>query len=232
MIATLARKCVGLLRPVYAVAALLALIHIALLIGVGVFAYTTGRVDRETIEGVAAVLRGKPIGSPPVGVVDAAATGPQASADTSAQMIQDTLEAEEMERFKQQRALADLRQLDMLWNRRALKLQKDQEAFDARVEAYAAQRRKRQEQDLGDAHKKLIATVAQMDPKKSRDFLLNSSDADALRILLELSVRKRKSILESCKSASETEWRDRMLEAMARQPADLPVDGQTAGMGQ
>ncbi len=213
------RRLLSKLGPVYSVLALFALIHLVILLGLAGYAYRTGRIDRAKIEKIAAVIRGDEHSEPQATAAEDVAPGPQGSTETSAQMITEALEAEEMKQLKAERARADIRNLSIVMDRRALRLQKEQEAHERKVALYEEQLRKRREQELSGAHKKSIDTIGSMDSKKARDFLMNASDADVVKILLALSDRKRKGILESCKTQEQTAWRDRILNAMLKQPA-------------
>ena len=79
---------------------------------------------------------------------------------------------------------------------------------------------KRRENEENAARQETIKTIGSLNPKKARDFLMNSPQADAVKILLILPDRKRKGILEACKTPDQTRWRDQVLSAMLTQPAD------------
>ena len=204
----------------YAALAMFALIHLAMLVGIGLYAYLTGRIDEDKIERIASVLRGdeaeETLESDPS--ADGAGTLLTGSAETSAQLIQETVAGEEMDQLRRERAFAELRNLSIMIDRRRLKLQKDQEAHEQQVARYEGQVKKREEQELSSTHKKTIDTIGSLDSKRARDFLMKTSTADAVNVLLALPDRKRQRILGACRSAKETAWRDQMLEAMLKQP--------------
>ncbi len=105
-----------------------------------------------------------------------------------------------------------------------VKLQRDQEAHNQRVARQNEQMTKRRESDENAARQTTIATIGGLDAKKARDFLMNSAEADAVKILLTLPDRKRKGILEACKTPDQTQWRDKVLSAMLTQPAGARED--------
>ena len=149
---------------------------------------------------------------------EGSAAAPEGSTETSAQVITDNTTKEDMDQLERERARADVHNFSIMVDRRALKLQKDQEAHQRAVALHEEQMRQRQEQELSDSYKKTIDTIGALDPKRARDFLMNTSDADVLTVLLSLPDRKRKSILESCKTQDQTQWRDRVLNAMLKEP--------------
>ncbi|MCH8851988.1 MAG: hypothetical protein IID41_04980 [Planctomycetes bacterium] len=210
----------GGLGTAYSGLALFALIHLLILLGVVGYAYQTGRIDRTKIEQISAIIRG----DPPDGS-EAVPEGPDVTpevdgqAESSEDLIEQAMKQDEMERLQRERALADIRNLDLLLDRRMAKLQRDQEAHEQRVARQNEQVNKRRENEKNAARQETIKTIGSMAPKRARDFLMNLSEADAVKILLTLPGRKRKGILEACKTPEQTRWRDKVLSAMLTQPA-------------
>ena len=208
------------LGTAYSGLALFALIHLLILLGIAGYAYQTGRIDRAKIEQISAIIRGDhPEGAD--GLADAADVMPEADgqAKSSEALIKETMKRDEMERLQRERALADIRNLNLLVDRRMVKLQRDQEAHDQRVARQNEQVNKRRESEENAARQETIKTIGGLDPKRARDFLMNSPQADAVKILLTLPGRKRNGILEACKTPEQTQWRDKVLRAMLTQPA-------------
>jgi len=103
-----------------------------------------------------------------------------------------------------------------------LKLQREQEAHDRSVTRQNEQVNKQRENEENASRQATIKTIGGLAPKKARDFLANLPQADAVKILLTLPDRKRKGILEACKTPEQTRWRDKVLSAMLTQPVDAP----------
>lgn len=207
------------LGAVYSVLALFALLHFLIGAGLLVYAWASGRLDRAKIEQIAAIVRRQGPAAPTQTASVDTPPAVQAGQVTSAQKITEAIEQDEMQRLRTERAQADLRQFNVLVDRRALKLQKDQEEFEKRITTLQEQSRLRNQQELSAAQTKTIETIGQMDAKKAREFLMTTTDADAIRILLSLPDRKRKAVLESCKTSDQMSWRDRILNAMLKEPA-------------
>ncbi len=208
------------LGTAYSGLALFALIHLLILLGIAGYAYQTGRIDRAKIEQISAIIRGDPPEGAE-GVADGADVTPEADgqAESSEDLIEQAMKRDEIERLQRERALADLRNLNLLVDRRMVKLQRDQEAHDQRVTRQNEQVNKRRENEENAARQKTIETIGDLDAKKARDFLMNLPEADAVKILLTLPDRKRKGILEACKTPDQTRWRDKVLREMLTQPA-------------
>lgn len=220
MLKRITKKLSSGLGTAYSGLALFALIHLVILLGVAGYAYLTGRIDRTQIEQISAIIRGD-LPDATEAVVEGADVTSEADghAESSEDLIEQAMKREEMERLQRERALADIRNESLLVDRRMLKLQKDQEAYAQRVTRQNEQMNKRRESEENAARRDTIKTIGALDPKKARDFLMNLPQADAVKILLTLPERKRKGILEACKAAKQTQWRDKVLTAMLTQPA-------------
>lgn len=219
MLKKLSSGLLSKLAVVYTGLASLALIHLVALLAIAAYAYRSGKIDREKIETIVALIRGEEDGPAEEGTPPDVTLVAEGGAASSAQLITRASEQDAMEQLGRERALADIRNYGILVDRRALKLQKEQEAHQRRVELHQKQLLKRREQELSDTHKKTIETIGSMAPKKARDFLMTTSEADVLAILLALPDRKRRGVLESCRTPAQTMWRDRILSAMLKQPA-------------
>ena len=204
----------------YAGLAMFALIHLVMLVGVGLYAYLSGRIDVGKIEKIAGVLRDEQVDEEvEAGPSEEGTTLVLAgSAENSAKLIEETVAGEEMDQMRRERGFAELRNLSIMIDRRRLKLQKDQEAHQQQVARYEKQVKKREEQKLSSTHKKTIDTIGSLDSKRARDFLMKTGRVDAVNVLMALPDRKRQRILGACRSAKETAWRDQILEAMLKQP--------------
>lgn len=211
------------LGTAYSALALFALIHLLILLGVVGYAYQTGRLDRAKIEQISAIIRGgPPVASEAVADGADATPGAHGQAESSEDLIEQAMKRDEMDRLQRERALADLRNLNLLVDRRMVKLQRDQEAHDQRVIRQNEQVNKQRENEENASRQATIKTIGGLAPKKARDFLANLPQADAVKILLTLPDRKRKGILEACKTPEQTRWRDKVLSAMLTQPVDAP----------
>ena len=220
MLKRITKRLFAGLGTAYSALALFALIHLLILLGIAGYAYQTGRIDRAKIEQISAIIRGdQPEGSE--ALADVADVTPEADgqAESSEDLIEQAMKRDEMERLQRERALADIRNLNLLVDRRMVKLQRDQEAHNQRVTLQNEQVNERRESEENTARQKTIATIGGLDPKKARDFLMNLPEADAVKILLILPDRKGKGILEACKTPDQTRWRDKILSAMLTQPA-------------
>ncbi len=225
MLKRITKKLFAGLGTVYSGLALFALIHLLFLLGIGGYAYQTGNIDRAKIERISAIIRGDQPETPEA-VVDEADASPEVDrqAESSEDLLKEAMKQDEMAGLERERARADVRNLNMLLDRRMAKLQRDQEAHDQRVARQNEQAKKRRENEENAARQATIKTIGGMAPKMARDFLMNYPEADTVKILLTLPDRKRKGVLEACKTLEQSRWRDRVLNAMLTQPASAGKD--------
>ena len=220
MLKRTAKRLFAGLGTAYSGLALFALIHLLILLSIAGYAYATGTIDRAKIEQISAIIRGDQP-EPPDAVANGVDVTSEADgqAESSEDLIEQAMKRDEMERLQRDRARADIRNLDLLVLRRMGKLQRDREAHDQRVTRQNEQVKKRRESEENAARQATIKTIGGLDSKKARDFLMNLPEADTVKILLTLPERKRKGILEACKTPNQTRWRDKVLSAMLTQPA-------------
>ncbi len=225
MLKRITKKLFAGLGTVYSGLALFALIHLLILLGIGGYAYQTGKIDRAKIERISAIIRGDQPETPEA-VADEADASPEVDrqAESSEDLLKEAMKQDEMAGLERERARADIRNLNMLLDRRMAKLQRDREAHDQRVARQNEQANKRRENEENAARQATIKTIGGMAPKMARDFLMNYPEADTVKILLTLPDRKRKGVLEACKTLEQTQWRDRVLNAMLTQPASAGKD--------
>jgi flagellar motility protein MotE (MotC chaperone) len=208
-----------MMKQLYYGAATVALVNCLALVGLGVFSWKTGRLDRERIEQVAAVLRNEA----PVNSVEAegniAPDPVAAETQSSGTRISEAIQADEAERLKKDKMLADLQHQQVLIDRQMLRLQQEQERHDRDKSAYESQRRKREDQALSATFTQLVQTIGNMKPRNALNALMRRSDAEAVRVLTELAARKRLGIIDGCKNDDEVLWRDRMFDLMMKSVA-------------
>lgn len=211
------------LKRSYAVIALFALIHLGTLVGLGAYAWQSGKLDRSKIEQIAALIRGEGESQLQVKEGETVSLESQDSAETSVKKIKQAIEAEDILRLKQERAKVELQREQQLLDRRVIALQRDREEFERIKKLEHEQRRKRDEQEQRSSYVMAWKAVAGMKPKNALDHLMQASENDVIKMLLAMDQRQSQRILDSCKTAEQRAWRDRILNKMLRQPMESAV---------
>lgn len=199
----------SLVRRVYDVAAMLALLNLLALGGLVVMLTTTGGVDGDKARAILAVLRGDLAVETPEDEetpADTPAPGGQpadATAATGDPVAEAAIDAEVL-RLESERIKTELDQRLALNNSILLRVMTERERFaeEQKLEADrdAAARKQRQ----GEGFRKQIAIYQALSAKVALQNLLGLGEPDdAARILLELDARKAKKIVESAKSPGD-----------------------------
>jgi hypothetical protein len=216
---------------------LLALLAIPVLLAgsgaVGYLAYA-GRLNAATLDAVAGALRG-------AAPRDARAAGPisttqpagedyaDGSAGASAEALRVARRTERLGRAVAERAAADLAARQALLDQSLQSLLSLQEDF-ARKQTEAAEAQMRQSgagHDEGFARE--VEYVAKLSPKLAKEHVLRtfqSSQADAVRLLMALQPAQGQRILEQFKTPDEIEVMHNLLEQIRTQEApSIPASG-------
>ena len=220
-------------KVLYQVICLLAIANLVAIVGVVAFLYGTGRLDGERLEQIAAVLRGEDL-------AEAAATTPAATQPATQPLEKGTAET----RLARAREEGDLAQ--RLLERRGRELEDRQQLADAMMldiirrqetlaEEQAAldeQQRKIREERLRSGFVKELELLAAVKPKVRKDLLAQKSDADVVRLMMEMDERAGKQVIEVCKTPEEKAWMARILHRIQTQKepssAEAEVEEQEA----
>ena len=194
----------SVLRRAFDFAAILAMIHLALLAGLGGYLISTGMLNKELLQQVVMLVKGE---DPIVDEVeenenaDQAIVGKKDEGETAFVANQTDMEILQLEAS---RIKTELDQRLALNNSILLRAMTEREAFKK-------ERKSAEQLDQQDIQKraqvgfqKQIAIYESLAPKIAVQHLLNLGDIDeAARILLEMETRKAKKIVESAKSLAQ-----------------------------
>ena len=214
----------GFIARAYSALALMALLNMAALLGLGIYSYASGRLDGPRVQRLLAALRDSGSAAvrsvPPSGAEDE----PQSGLSSEA-AIQTVLAEREVERLKADRLLVDLHHERALLDRRMLQLQQDAAEFERRSASHESRLAAEREQQLSESFQQIVQTVAGLRPRSAVQALMARPQAEAVQILMDMPARKRTQIAEACRSADQIRWRDAMFEAMVQGSAQPEPDG-------
>ncbi len=202
-----------MLKKLYNVVALLALLHVtAVVLAVG-FLVLGGRLDATKINAALAGLRG----DVPEGMVvldeSEPADGPVQQAVQKEQWDPGDMDHEILQR-ETERAKEELRQRLALNNRILLQVTMEREAFLRRQEAEARDRVESDTQRQERGFRKQVELLEGMSPADAVDFMLMLDDPDmAARILYEMDDRKAQKMVGAAGGADQ---RAKMMEILQR----------------
>ena len=195
----------SLARRTYDAIALFALLNMIALGGLVTYVVGTGAIDRQKLESIAAIVRGEdPVGSgetPSVAEEPAEEAAPAVPGEgpAAASGIDLEIMRREAERIKE-----ELRQRLALNNSILLRVTTERAAFHEEREVALARSRASQRERQEEGFEKQVAILGAMKPKVAVRHLLGIGDPDeAARILLEMSTRKAKKIVEAAKTGEQ-----------------------------
>ncbi len=203
----------NILRRVYDLAALLALLNMIALAGLGAFLLGTGAVDLEKLRQMVMVLRGEGPSATDQSDVALAETDHSRNGEVAQGNGVDSQEQLEILRLEAARIRAELDQRLALNNSIMLRVTTQKDAFqqerqDAERRERASQARRQEE-----GFKKQIAIYEGLAPKFAIQHLLALDDPDeAARILLEMETRKAKKIVEAAKRDDQMRKMQKIVE--------------------
>lgn len=201
----------AMVKKAYEMAALLALLNGAALVGVVGFLFGTGRIDREKAYRLVAVLRGEDGGeAPDESVGDPGATAP---ADIGTEDVStETQINEEIRRRESDRIKAELQQMLALNNRILLQLKMEKEAFEQEKMDTAKREEVRKKNYASEGFQTQVKIYGKLAPRIALDHLLGMGDpAEAAKVLAAIPVRNAKKIVEAAKKGDQLK---KMLEIM------------------
>jgi len=215
-----------MLKKLYNLAAVGAIVHLLVLLGLTGYLFANGTLDAERIEALVAVLRADDTGDGD----DAAETEEEeATVTTSEESIAQEQLHEEMQRRAIRRGLSELRHKRVAVSLVMQRALADKERFEKENALRETEARQRQVQEQEEGFKKTLEYIESVKPANAKDLLLlGSSEEEAARILLALDTRKGKKIIEAAFKDPTTRPRMQKVFKMVRDLA--PTDSEWADM--
>ena len=195
----------SLARRTYDAIALFAILNMIALGGIFVYIVSTGAVDGGKLERLGAVLRGEDQEEPtepapgPEELTEEAA--PRASGED---LVAESEIGFETMRREAERIKEELRQRLALNNSILLRATTERETFRQEREAALAQSRAVQQKRQEEGFEKQVAILSAMKPKVAVEHLLGMGGPDeAARVLLQMSTRKAKKLVEAARPGEQ-----------------------------
>lgn len=197
-----------MLRRLYHMLALLAMINLFAIAGLLGYLFASGKLNGERVDQIAVVLRGEfPKPPEPVATRPAEEVAPARSRDEIARL-------EARRKFyaliadRQQRDLADRQTLNQ---RIQFDVNTQLEQIQAKEQEIQEQKTKIREEMQQDGFAQALEMYSEMEPKLAKDVLITKKDADVVQFLTQMEPGPRKKIINSCKTQEEKAWIGRIL---------------------
>jgi flagellar motility protein MotE (MotC chaperone) len=205
----------GMLRKIVNI---LAIPNLLLVLAVGaVVAYLgiKGTLNSQSIKAAVAAVTSRPSGADAAASRPAAASQPgtsRASGLLAAEPGSEVAAAGELEMFRRQvaneQAMAEAARLQVL---------REREKMEQQHKQWEAGRQKELESAQQSGVQKELDILSGIKASQALSVLRGKPEAEAARTLLAMETRKARKIIETCKTAEETDWRKRILELIRQQ---------------
>ncbi len=200
-----------MLKKLYHVVALFAVLNLLVLGGAVAYLAGTGRLSGERVEQIAGVLRGEwPRPQETQAEESTEAPPPAPSSDT---LVQEQAE-EEVLRLRVDRRRAELQQQAATIAAARLEVTRQREALERREGELDALQSKREKEEESAGFQKELELFASMKPKLAVTYLLEKPPEDAAALLLQMDTRKSKRLVEAAKTASQRRAMTEVLEKL------------------
>lgn len=213
------------MKRMFTVMAILAVLNLTLLAGLGGYAWRQGWLTPERVELAVAALRGE--------TSEDETTDEEDTSGAARPVVSDDrfVRGEQTVRIRRAELSRREREIEHAWQyleSQQLAFLKEKESFDdfrKRTADEAAERDKRTGDDGWQRELKYYGTVK---AKLAKQLLRGKPDADVVRVMLGLNARQGKKIIEQCKTAEEREWIGRIL-SMLRDSNAAQAEALVAG---
>lgn len=193
----------SVLKKIYGLAALMALLNLLGIGGLVGYLVWSQKLGGEQVEQIAGILRGDDAEAEEGATEEAQGSDPAveaAPAGRSAELLDRGQEAEEQLRLKADRRRAELNQQAATIASARLEVTRQREALERRASQLEAQARQRQKAEQTEGFKKEMDLLASLKPREALFYLLQKPKADAASLILNLNTRKAKRIVEAAKT--------------------------------
>lgn len=209
----------SILRQVYDAAALVAVLNVLGLFALGGLLMWSGAINGEKLRRIVGVLRGEE--PPPVEEQVVEAQEEEASDQTPVEAVAQSQMDLDIMRLEGERIKQELDQRLALNSSILLRVMTEREKFEQQRKENEAKQQDALARRRAEGFRKQIGIYEALSPKVALKHLLDMSDPDeAARVLLEMTTRKAKKIVETAKSGDQLQ----KMKVILRRVRDVAPD--------
>jgi len=214
-----------MMKRVYTILALLAMVNLFAIAGFVGFLFATGRLNKDRVGQVAQVLRGEYPASQPVAASQP--TTQEAPPQRSGQEIAAGQARRETLQLQNERLEQESAQRKSLGESLEVRVLRRLEEIQKRNETFEKQKKALQQQSEQEGFTQALELYSGMDPKLAKDLLKSKEkDADVVHLLTKMDSNRRTKIVNACKTAEEKLWIRRILDQIqAQDNVSKPANG-------
>lgn len=214
----------GIVKKLYHVVALVALLGVVPLAATAAILATSGRLTGQKLEQIAAVLREDGTDEATDAEDQPAEAAEPAESSVAAEPELDPRTEAELLHREAQRVRTELDQRLAMVNRVLLDVQQQRKEFEEQQQMAARALQQREESMTTEGFQKQLEYLMSLSPKVALDHLLAAPDpADAARMLVAMDTRQGKKIIESARTGDQQEQMRVIMQKM-REVAPDRVD--------
>ena len=202
-----------MLKRLYHLLALLALVNLFALTGFAAYLFVSGRLDGERMKQIAMVLRGEFPAEPEV-KAELPATQPAAPVERSEAELARVAAKKEYYQLVSDFHRTELDRRKALDERVQLETLQLLERIEATEKALETKREEQFDAGQQAGFERQLTILSNIEPTKAKDMLRNPGafkEADVVRLLMAMDENRVKAIVNSCKTAEELDWIGRIL---------------------
>jgi len=194
-------------KRLVSILSVVSLLNVMALAALAGYAWSGGWLAPDRVRAAASILRDGVVD----GVEEVASTQPTGAAATIGERIEQNEEAVRVRRAELDRRQREIEQAWQQLETQQLAFLKERESFETarRREAAEADERARKAGDSG--WQRELELMGTMKAKLAKSLLKEKPDAEVVKVLMELDIRKAKKIVEQCKTSEERQWIGRIL---------------------
>lgn len=200
----------------FAVISAVAIVNLSALLALVGWARSQGWLTPERVQAAMAALRGEE-NTPPM-----AATQPAAVVEPkkpSRDLIEENAETAERQRIELTRREREIQDGWRLLEAQQLAFLREKESFAAERKRWTAEQERRLAEAGDSGLKKELEIISGLKPTEAREQLRLKTEADAVRLLMDMDARKARKIVGACKTEEERLWIGRILGKLHEQNA-------------
>ena len=187
---------------------IMSVLNIAVLLGLGRYAWSQGWLTRDRILGAAAVLRGDGEGMDD-GASDAMAA--DEAPKLASEQIEHNVALQERSRIELVRREAEVQQNWRFLEGQQLRFLREKEAFAEKLKRAEEEEDRQAVEADNSGMQKELELLAGIKAKEAKALLRQKDDAEVVRILKSMESRKARKIVSACKTDEERLWIGRIL---------------------
>ncbi len=214
-----------MLRQVYNLVAILAIVHLLALLGMGGYLLSSGRLDRERAEMIAGVLGGEEyVPAPESESTTSQPAVTPVAVEGADQRITGTWKEDQVKRLVGERLIREAADRKALVDALLLKTTKQMEALKKQRKEFEKAKQMAQEAAQTSGLQKTLELLSKMGEKQARDQLMKMQPAEAVNLLMKMKTRTAAAVFEACRTDTEKAWAVQIMQEIARQDPAQAVE--------